>query len=365
MVRVQESTSTVVAVPDRSAWINGWKFDVGWLIGSAAIVPVILFFVWAGASSDAINLTVTALIGAPHVFSTFAATYLDPRFRRTHRSLLIASVIAVPTFVVYWTLNNYQVLLSFFIFAASLHVLQQNAYLTDIYRKRARTAEPAWSRLIDYGFLFLSMYPVASYKLVHSNFVLGDVPILIPNFLMSENTYGFVWIAFAFFLVAWFAKTFVEHQRGTLNYPKTVLIAVTTTIAFLIPMAASGERLELAFQAVNTWHSLQYLGIVWYIQKVRKSRGLIESPFVARMSGSGRGAISRFVAFCLGCSALLFGLMLAMWKLNPLNLGFMQYYYMVMLSCLLIHYVLDAYLFTVSNTATASVERIPFAAPAA
>jgi len=347
----------------RSAWINGPRWDIGWLIGSALIVPVVLFFVWRGASSDAINIGVTAIIGGPHLFATYTATYMDPRFRRSHRWVLVAAAIVVPAFVVYWTLVDFQILLSVFIFAASVHVLHQNAYLTDIYRKRSGRSEPMWSRVVDYGLLMVSIYPIAAYKLVHSNFLLGDIEILIPSFLMVPATYWAVWVVFAFFLSAWIVKTLGEHRQGLLNRPKTLLIGMTTCIAFFVPVSASGARLELAFQAVNAWHSIQYLGMVWYIQKVRKEQGLIDSAFVAKMSGSGRPAWL-FYGFCLAVTFVLFGVLVGAAKMDPLGLTFQQYYYMGVLSCLLIHYVLDGYLFTVSNRAGAALERIPYAAPA-
>jgi hypothetical protein len=345
---------------NRSLWIHGTAWDLGWLIGSAAIVPGVLFFVWRGASSEAINLGVTALIGGPHLFATYTATFLDPRFRRSHGWLLLACAILVPAFVVYWTLADFRLLLSVFIFAASVHVLHQNAYLTDIYRKRAARPEPLWSRLVDYGLLMISIYPVAAYKLVHSNFRLGEVPILIPRFLMVPATYWAVWVGFAVCLSVWILKTATEYSQGRLNGPKTLLIGVTTVIAFSIPLSASGERLELAFQSINTWHSIQYLGIVWYIQKVRKERGLIESRLVARICGGGRAAWY-FYGFCLLVTLALFGVLVGGASLDPLRLTFQQYYYMGVLSCLLIHYVLDGYFFTISNQAGAQPEQIPFA----
>ena len=136
------------AVPSASAtWINGPRWDIGWLIGSAIIVPVVLVFVWAGVSSAVLNLGITAVIGGPHLFATYTATFMDPGFRRAHRWGLLIAALAVPTFVIYWTLVDFQILLSVFIFAASVHVLHQNAYITDVYRKRAGFPEPGWSRL--------------------------------------------------------------------------------------------------------------------------------------------------------------------------------------------------------------------------
>lgn len=346
-------------------WILTRRWDLGWLIGSALVVPIVLFFVWSGASSDAINLGVTVLIGGPHLFATYLATYLDPRFRRSHAPLLLAAGVVVPLLVVYWTVKDFQILLSVFIFAASVHVLHQNAYLTDLYRKRSGIAEPVWSRLVDYGLLMLSIYPIAAYKLVHSQFLLGDMEILIPPFLKKEVTWELTCTAFVIFLAGWIWKTAGEWRRGELNRPKTLLIGATTLIAFLVPAAAAGERLELAFQSVNAWHSLQYLAIVWFLLATRKRLGWMDSRVVTAVSSPGR-----YYGFCFLTTAVLLGVLVALYKADPLraagfHLTFKQYYYMCVLSCLLIHYVLDGYLFTVSNRAQAAPDRIPYALAAA
>ena len=116
-----------------SVWINGPRWDLSWLVGTALVVPVGLVVIAMGAPADAVNLWVTVLVGGPHLFATYLATYMDPKFRRAHWPALIAVTLLVPGAVVAMTFWDFQVLLSFFIFAASLHVLQQNAYLADVY----------------------------------------------------------------------------------------------------------------------------------------------------------------------------------------------------------------------------------------
>ncbi|KAA3611537.1 MAG: hypothetical protein DWQ01_05455 [Planctomycetota bacterium] len=349
----------------RNPWINGARWDIGWLIGSALIVPVVLFFVWNGTGADWINLGVTAIVGGPHLFSTYTASYMDPRFRRGHRGVLLAATLLVPAFVIYWTLTDFQILLSVFIFAASFHVLHQNAYLTGIYNKKSGRKEPTWSRLVDYGVLLLCIYPIASYKLVHSDFYLGSVEIILPSFMKVPATYWTIWLAFGSLFAIWLWKTAGEYRRQVLNLPKTVLIAVTCLVCFFVPMAATGERLELAFQSVNAWHSIQYLGLIWYIQKVRKERGEIETPFIAKMSGGTPGAMLRYYGFCFLLTLALGGVVAVCWFTKPFALEFQQYYYMCVLSCLLIHYFLDGFFFTVGNRAGAARRSVPFAAPTA
>ena len=345
-----------------STWINGRRWDLAWLIGSCAVVPLGLLAVRAGVSADVINLAVTALVGGPHLFSTFFATYFDPRFRRSHRWGLAAVSVLVPAIVVALTLWDFQILLSVFIFSASLHVLQQNAYLADVYRRRAGQPEPGWSRWVDTGLLFVSFYPIASYRLVRDEFLLGDVPILIPPFARHPLTYQLVATAFALLLAAWIAKTVLEHRRGVLNVPKTALIGVTTVIAFLVPAAAAGERLELAFQTVNAWHSIQYLAIVWFVLKLRKDRGLQRSRLVAALSGPGRAAWA-FYGVVFGISVLMLVVISGIVRWDPLGISKGQYYYMSILSMLFIHYALDTYLFFAAGREEVRPDRIPLAAP--
>lgn len=353
------------AAPARrgSLWINGRGWDLTWLLGTAVVVPVGLFFVWAGASSDAVNLVVTALVGAPHVFSTFLTTYLDPRFRRRHAAILLAAALVIPTGVVFMIAAHFQALLSFFVFAASLHVVHQNAYLADVYRRRMGRVEPAASRWLDYGVLGLSFYPIASYKLVRDEFLLGDVTILIPSVVKLEATPWVVSSAFAAVLTAWIGKCLWERARGVLNAPKTALIGLTALIAFSVPAAASGARLELAFQTVNMWHSVQYLAITWLVLKVRRERGCALSPFVARLSGPGRPTLY-YYGLCLALTMALFGVIVLLCRARPGALSNAQYYYMVVFSVLFIHYFLDGYFFLASNRGEARPDELPLAAPA-
>jgi hypothetical protein len=346
----------------RCTWINGRRWDLTWLIGSAVVVPIGILIVWWGAPSDAMNLAVTALVGGPHLFSTYVTTYFDPRFRRSHGPALAVITVAVPAFVIWMGLCHFQWLMSFFVLWASLHVLQQNAYLTDVYRRRAGDRDPAWSRYLDYAVLFLSFYPIASYKIVHDDFLLGGVKILMPPLFKSDVTPAVILVLFTAAAAAWVLKTVVERRRGTLNGPKTLLIGVTSTLAFLLPCAATGERLELVFQTVNAWHSIQYLGVIWLVLALRKQRGQLDSPVLRRISGPGRAAVA-FYGTCFFFTAAHLTAVFGVIRWDPLGVSNVQYYYMGVLSVLFIHYALDTYLFFAATREEARPDTIPHAVP--
>jgi len=326
-------------------WLKDATFDVVMLVASVVIVPAVLLAVWLGVPSAAINLAVTALVGGPHVFGTFTATFADRNFRRRN-PWLIASSLLIPPGVLWLTIHRFQILMSVFIVAASLHVLHQCAYLTDCYRMKAGVKERPWARLVDYGVLFSSIYPIALYKIVHGTFYLGDVAIVIPSILMRMETVYLEWLVFAAFLGAWLYKTLLEQREGSLNGPKTLLMGVTVFFSFLVPGTAGQSRLELAFQSMNAWHSFQYLGLVWLINTMRLERGHLTNKFVARLSGA-KGA-KWFYAWNFAVTLLLLILVKGIVSWDPLGLSAEQYYYMLILSPLLIHYYFDTFVFLTS-----------------
>jgi len=134
-------------------------------------------------------------------------------------------------------------------------------------------------------------------------------------------------------------KSVGEAREGRLNYTKTLFIVLTVGASFIIP---AFNQLDVAFQGMNTWHSFQYLAIVWLLNRQRKERGTISSAAVNRLSGSENTL--RFYATLVGITALAGGLVLVL-RLTT-SLATEQCYYMVVLGSLLIHYYFDTFLFT-------------------
>ena len=126
---------------------------------------------------------------------------------------------------------------------------------------------------------------------------------------------------------------------------------------FVTPTLAN---LNVAFQGLNAWHSFQYLAVVLYLNRFRAGRGLIGSEFVRNVSQRG----TTLYAMCLGftlLAGLLYFLTLAavvrlgafatggpfnMVVLGPIHAGQHFFaFYSVILSCLLVHYYFDHFLF--------------------
>lgn len=328
-------------------WIYKPSWDLSVLIFSAVLVPLPFLAAWAAQASgwlqpqqaiDAINIAVAALIGGPHLFSTITYTLLDGGFRARHPRYTAAAFV-LPVIVIYLGVRHYTLLITFFFTWASLHVLHQVIYLTDCYRSRNAAPERRWSRYVDYGVILTGLYPIGLYKLSLRQFEVGGVVLPYPQALVPLNLHVAAGVVFAGCLAAWIAKTIVEFRTGRGSTPKTLLIGITTAVSLLLPL---GSNLDVLFQGYNTWHSFQYLFLLWFINRLREERGELENGFVRRLVR--RGSIAPYYVCFLGATVVLVVLTLIVRAVTPLPAD--RSYFVVVLSVLLMHYWFDHFLFS-------------------
>ncbi len=301
-----------------------------------------LDFVWDDdASRNLVNGLIALFIGGPHMYATYTRTALEKNFTAKHKWILVGSVF-IPIFVVYFGVTNFQFLITFFFFWASIHIMHQLAYLMECYNRKAKLPPSTFSKFIDYSVVFSSLYPVATYKFVHSQFAIGANVIFFPDFLKSDFIVYAIWAYFALSVVLFIWKTSKEMQAGVAHYPKILLMSLTVLIAFFIP---AFPNLDVAFQGFNAWHSFQYLGLTYYINRLRHEKGQIGTKFIDNMSQEKKGW--KFYLFNVGLTGMaVLTITLLIYFKPVLGLSFDQCYYIVVLSFLLMHYLHDHLLFT-------------------
>jgi hypothetical protein len=328
-------------------WIYNKSWDLSRIILSAVLVPVPFLFAYAAQKSgliderraiDVINILVAGLVGGPHLFSTFTVTFLDRSFRQKHRVYTWLSLI-IPVIVIYLGVFQYTMLITFFFSWASLHVLHQIIYLTDCYRSKNPSRDPLWSRAVDYGVIMTGLYPIGMYKLSQRTFHVGGVVLPYPDWLRALHLPVLAGVVFGAFMTVWIAKTVREYREGALSRPKALLIGITSVVSFCLPM---GANLDILFQGYNTWHSFQYLFLMWLINRLRYQRGEIENPFVRSIAGR-QSMIPYYLCF-LGATGVTVIITFIVRALTPLSAD--QSYFVVILSTLLMHYYFDHFLFT-------------------
>ncbi len=308
-----------------------------------------------GASADSIsrnlvNAVVALLVGGPHMYATWTRTALDTDFREKHSRLIWSSLI-IPVVVVTLALLNLPLLLTIFFFWASIHVLHQIVYITDLYNYKKSAKLNLISRFADYGVILTALYPIAAWKIANGKFAIG--PNNLSEVIGSIVPLGpwMVWLAggaFGIALTLWLVTTLMAWRQGTLHVPKTVFVGLTVIASFFVPALGN---LDTAFQGMNVWHSFQYLALTWMLNNIRQGRGeLTRSNFVSRLSEDGSSR--RYYLFNIGLTiadVMLAGLIFLVLRFalnQPFDFAFDRAYYIAVLSFLWIHYYFDHYLFT-------------------
>jgi len=336
------------AVENRAddVWIYNRKFDLVFLTLSGALVflPYLSYGLLQrlgaspGTSSLIIGLAVTLLVGGPHMYSTYLRTALEPRFRARYGVLAYLPMLVIPALVIVGALHAFLLLLTFFFFWASIHVTHQAQWISETYRRKAAGKVSPLDRLLDGAVILGALYTVAMYKFVEGRFALGSNALLFPDFLRHRIVAVAFTVGFAALFLFYVVRTLGEIRRGEASVPRLLFMAFTVALAFIIPLF---DNLDVAFQGFNTWHSLQYLALTWFILSRNAAHGEIGSPVTRQLAGTQK--TGRFYAAMVGATLVSGGVYLLVWK----GFGFPQdkSYYVVVLSFLLIHYFYDHFLF--------------------
>lgn len=306
-------------------------------------------------SRNIINGIVALLVGGPHMYATFQRTALDKEYVSKHKGMIWSSLL-IPVIVISMAIMSLQLLLTVFFFWASIHVLHQIVYITELYNHRSNIKLTKFTRIADYAIVLTSLYPLAAYRIATNQFTIGvnNISQVVANIIglvgLSLGPW-MVWLAGTMFgvaLVMWLVASYINWRNGTMNTPKTLFIAVTVIASFFVPALGN---LDTAFQGMNLWHSLQYLALTWMLINLRERRGELEhAPFVKSMAADG--AARRYYLFNIGLTVadviLAVGFFFIMYGVfqTSFDFAFDRAYYMAILSFLWIHYYHDHFLFS-------------------
>jgi hypothetical protein len=331
---------------EESVWICNRKFDLVFLTLSGALVflPYLSYGLLQrlgtspATASLIIGLGVTLLVGGPHMYSTYLRTALEPRFRARYGFLTYLPLLVIPALVIVGAFHAFLFLLTFFFFWASVHVTHQAQWISETYRRKAAGRVSNLDRLLDGAVILGALYTVAIYRFVENRFALGSNTLLFPDFLKHRSVAVAFTVGFAALFLFYVFRTAGEIRRGEASVPRLLFMAFTVGLAFVIPLF---DNLDVAFQGFNTWHSLQYLALTWFILSRNAARGELQGPVTEKLAGADR--TGKFYGAMIGATLFSGAVYLILWK----GIGFPQdkSYYVVVLTFLLIHYFYDHFLF--------------------
>lgn len=370
------STSAIrLGAPAQEGWLRSREWDLKYLSLSVVLVaaPYLIYLALLSlepllaplvggplghsvddVSRNIVNAVVALLVGGPHMYATFSRTALDHDFTKTHKSFIWSSLL-IPMAVIVLAAIDIGLLLTVFFFWASIHVLHQIIYITELYNHKQSSVLSPFARYSDYAVILTSLYPLAAWKISSGAFSIGPIDIsakvsAIIGIVGLKPGPWMIWLAggaFGISLAAWIYKTLREAAQGTLHGPKTLFIGLTVIAAFFVPILGN---LDTAFQGMNVWHSLQYLALTWILNNLRAEKGQLDNtPFIKRMSIDN--AARRYYLFNVGLTiadVFLAGvIMLVVYAIGFRGeIVFSYGYYIAVLSFLWMHYYHDHFLFS-------------------
>ena len=129
-----------------------------------------------------------------------------------------------------------------------------------------------WSRVIDYGLLMTSLYPIATYKFTGMPLVIGGAnlssegfetggrALLFPEFLKFEWLGPLAAGAFFLLLAAFAVKTVWEWRVDLFHLPKTLHMSFAAVLFFITPALIGGPKqmmvsnlIEFSVRQVLNW----------------------------------------------------------------------------------------------------------------
>jgi len=339
----------------RNPWICSRRWDLGWLVLSVLVVPIAPLLWALGLTANQVAMVVLLLVGGPHVFVTFTRTNMEPRFVRSHRTYAHLAY-AIPFFTAAFAWAHTPLFLTVFFTWASLHVLQQIAYIANRYTERQLEPNSPAETVFEYGLIFSCLYPFATYRMWIGDFRLDGTDLLVPKALVGPGLMGASFAVFGGFLAGCVVLAIRRARRGALHYGKASLLGATVGATFLTPLF---PNLDVAFQGINSWHCVQYLALVWWTNRIRRERGEVDWGFVRSLSEGGWPGVLRYYGAAVLVTAGLYGLVLLIHR--AFGVSELLAYYMVGKGLLLTHYYYDTFLFTQKDELAAPA---PLPAPA-
>ncbi|MBL8900927.1 MAG: hypothetical protein JNM84_25060 [Planctomycetes bacterium] len=407
----------------QDVWLKDARWDRTFILGGALLVPVpiVVYYLCRAlgldmsGAEDVVTAMVMVFVGGPHVFATYTRTWFNPDFPRRDRLwfllsfpvIAIVAGAAIASAFFDHTILGFpptQFVMTFFFFWAGVHIVHQASYCAACYEEKQnarlgeRPGQRLWS-LVDYALMLGCLYPMSLFRMsmvdpsspgqVAANpdalatrllvdlgatpgfvdayvFRIGRVAPILPTPLMHEALWISVTLLFVGALTLFVVKTRRELRTGTLNRPRFQLVAATAAVGFAVPWF---PNLDSAFQGFNAWHSFQYLGLLWLMNRRSYESGEIRTRFVQRLAepGSARRYYGTGLGVTLGMIGLFFafGWLIQVWsggefllfghgepKLDPAT-GAPLYrpgalllaYYMLGFGFLLVHYLHDGVFF--------------------
>jgi hypothetical protein len=259
------------------------------------------------------------LLGYHHVVATYTRLASDRQTFKANRFLALDLLVIVTaaTLALAFTAGAW-VVASAFLYLQWFHYMRQGYGISRMfYRARSANQGQSPQQSASDWVSDLVIYLVPIYGIAHRSATMGDAFLNMPvkTLVLPEPVVTALGAAAAVAVGVWALRVGREMMRGQLDVPYTMFVASHILIFQLAYVMIDDGN--VGWLAINVWHNLQYVMVVWMVNVKRYARGIDPSArLLSTISQPGR--VVRYFATCIAISTVIY---LGLARLTPLVLG--------------------------------------------
>ncbi|MGH9256655.1 MAG: hypothetical protein ACRD3C_19015 [Vicinamibacterales bacterium] len=242
------------------------------------------------------------LLGYHHVLAMYTRLAFSRDSLRQHRFLaidllLMVLVASVATALWYGT----WLIVSAFLYLQWFHYMRQGYGIARMYYRatpEGRSTGRDW--VAD-----LVLYLVPVYGIAHRSATMGDQFLWLPvkTIVLPDVLVGTLGVAAAAAVAVWWVRTGRAIVRGDVNTHYAAFV-LSHVVIFLTAYVAIDD-VNVGWLAINIWHNLQYVLVVWMVNAKRYAGGIDpKARFISAISQPNR--IVAYFASCVGIATIVY-----------------------------------------------------------
>ena len=305
MSQTLEISSPPVAAPMSKGWLRSQSFDLGLILGSAAL-PLLAacFFVSDPKIFTVILLADIWLLGYHHIFSTYTRLFFDTQSLKNHKFLIwgLPPLVLVAVAALGFGVGTW-LLMSIYFYWQWFHYARQSWGVAQAYKRKSKTGltdHPALNQAIFY---LLPVWGLLHRSHQNKNLFIGwEIKMIPVSALVVDVAAAAATIA----VCGWVLTRLVLLYRGQLPMVHT-LYMVSHFVIFYVSYIAI-DNLNAGWLVINIWHNMQYIAFVWMFNNNRFKKGIDpKAKFLSYISQKRK--VWLYLLICWGLSAAAFSVL--------------------------------------------------------
>ena len=259
------------------------------------------------------------LLGYHHVVATYTRLASDLQTFKAHRFLALdlLVIVTVVTLALAFTAGAW-VVASAFLYLQWFHYMRQGYGISRMFYRAAFASQgqsPGQSARDWASDLVIYLVPI--YGIAQRSATMGDRFLNMPvkTLVLPEPMVLALGGAAAVAVGVWALRIVRDVMRGQFDAAFSLFVASHVLIFQLAYVMI--DDVNVGWLAINVWHNMQYVMVVWMVNAKRYARGIDPSArLLSTISQPGRVVL--YFATCLAISTVIY---LGLARLTPLVLG--------------------------------------------